>query len=168
MDTDSMRATLLQLRIDADLTQKNAAIALEWSASKILRIENGQSSLNVTDMKALLDLYQVRDADLAASLIEAARNNRADRYSPERNKPRRPKTFQPADPGPKPIPPESLPHFVLLRATTAYVGAIMDALVDLTAWANEGNHEAVKSGVDDLAQLVQKEGTSLKRAVRNA
>lgn len=56
----------------AGLTQREAAEALEWSVSKIIRIETGQVGVTVTDVKALAGLYQITEPQLA-DLMDAAR-----------------------------------------------------------------------------------------------
>jgi transcriptional regulator with XRE-family HTH domain len=55
------------------LTQLQAAKHLEWSHSKLVRIENGVVGLSVTDLRALLRLYEVSDGDTIAKLEQAAR-----------------------------------------------------------------------------------------------
>jgi len=55
------------------LTQLQAAKRLEWSHSKLVRIENGVVGLSVTDLHALLRLYEVSDLDTGAKLEQAAR-----------------------------------------------------------------------------------------------
>jgi transcriptional regulator with XRE-family HTH domain len=58
------------------LTQREAARRLEWSLSKLIRIESGAQGLSVTDLKAMLDLYGMSDPDQATALTEAARGSR--------------------------------------------------------------------------------------------
>jgi transcriptional regulator with XRE-family HTH domain len=58
------------------LTQQKAADELEWSLSKLIRIETGAQGISVTDLKAVLALYGVADDALAKSLIAAARGSR--------------------------------------------------------------------------------------------
>ena len=53
------------------LTQRQAAAAMEWSLSKIVRIENGTCRIKITDLRALLELYQVSQAD-SGPVIEMA------------------------------------------------------------------------------------------------
>lgn len=45
---------------------------LYWSLSKVVRIENGTVSLQVSDLRALLGLFKVVDADEVAKLTAAA------------------------------------------------------------------------------------------------
>ncbi len=58
------------------MTQRDAAKALEWSLSKLIRIEAGTVSLGVTDLRALLQLYEVADPQLVAELEDAARGSK--------------------------------------------------------------------------------------------
>ncbi|HLK01537.1 MAG TPA: helix-turn-helix transcriptional regulator [Streptosporangiaceae bacterium] len=54
-----LRSELLRLRRDGDLTQEQVAARLEWSASKLIRIEGGKSAITKVDLDALLDVYGV-------------------------------------------------------------------------------------------------------------
>ena len=47
-------AELRQLRPPHVVTQRQVADALDWSPSKVTRIENGSVSISVTDLRALL------------------------------------------------------------------------------------------------------------------
>jgi len=60
----------------ASLTQHEAAGRLDWSLSKLIRIETGGQGLSVTDLKAMLELYQVTDAGVTSDLMVAARGSR--------------------------------------------------------------------------------------------
>ncbi|KUJ40829.1 hypothetical protein MBT84_32595 [Streptomyces sp. MBT84] len=71
-----LRIELRKAREDAGLTQREAADALEWSLSKLIRLEAGTVSLSVTDLRALLQLYTVTDPALVAELEEAARGSK--------------------------------------------------------------------------------------------
>ncbi|WP_089100819.1 helix-turn-helix domain-containing protein [Streptomyces hyaluromycini] len=71
-----LRIELRRAREKAELTQREAAEALEWSLSKIIRIEAGAVSLSVTDLRALLTRYGVTDAQLVSELEEAARGSK--------------------------------------------------------------------------------------------
>jgi len=71
-----LRIELKSLRLSVDKTQKEVADALEWSPSKIMRIERGQVGLTLTDLRALLDQYDVTDRDRAARLADLARDSR--------------------------------------------------------------------------------------------
>lgn len=52
-----MRAELVRLRKDKRLTQEKVARSLEWSPSKLIRIEGGHSSPDKVDLDALLTQY---------------------------------------------------------------------------------------------------------------
>lgn len=54
-----LAAELRRLRDAATLTGEEAASRLGWSASKISRIENGQTPPSVADLRRVLDLYEV-------------------------------------------------------------------------------------------------------------
>ncbi|MGI5502195.1 helix-turn-helix domain-containing protein [Lentzea sp. CA-135723] len=71
-----LRGELRRLREDSSFTQKYVAEQLEWSVSKIIRIENGSSNVGTTDLKALLELYDVTDPDRVNELLDEARASR--------------------------------------------------------------------------------------------
>ncbi|OKI88506.1 helix-turn-helix domain-containing protein [Streptomyces sp. CB02414] len=71
-----LRLALKAARDKRGLTQRDAAEALEWSLSKVIRIEAGTVSLSVTDLRAMLHEYGVEDADVVAELEEAARGSK--------------------------------------------------------------------------------------------
>lgn len=54
-----LRSDLIRLRKDRDLTQQMVADALEWSPSKLIRVEGGRSSITKTDLDALLSQYGI-------------------------------------------------------------------------------------------------------------
>lgn len=67
---------LRRSREDADLTQRRVAEELDWSLSKVIRIETGAHGVSVTDLNAMLGLYGVTDDDVVAELRLAARGSR--------------------------------------------------------------------------------------------
>jgi hypothetical protein len=46
---------------------------MDWSLSKIIRIENGSVSISTNDLKALLPYYQIVDAERTGELVALAR-----------------------------------------------------------------------------------------------
>jgi transcriptional regulator with XRE-family HTH domain len=71
-----LRAALKQARRDAGLTQDQAAGKLDWSLSKIVRIESGAVRVSTTDLKAMLDQYKVTDQKRVDELVEMGREAR--------------------------------------------------------------------------------------------
>ena len=71
-----LRTALKQARDAAGLTQAKVADSLDWSLSKIVRIESGSVGVTTTDLRALLSLYNVTDRDYVADLVAAAREAR--------------------------------------------------------------------------------------------
>lgn len=57
-----LRAELRRLRQDRGLTQEEVAGHLDWSVSKLVRIEGGQVGIVKSDLDALLQLYGVENA----------------------------------------------------------------------------------------------------------
>jgi transcriptional regulator with XRE-family HTH domain len=55
------------------LTQKDVAEALDWSPSKLIRIENGTVGISITDLKALLLHYKITDEARVDELVGMAR-----------------------------------------------------------------------------------------------
>lgn len=74
-------AELKRLRGTAGENQRQVADALDWSPSKIHRIEKGDVSISVSDLKALLQHFRVKDVDLIDTLVGMARGARM-RQSP--------------------------------------------------------------------------------------
>jgi transcriptional regulator with XRE-family HTH domain len=80
-----LRLALKAARDKRGLTQRDAADALEWSLSKLIRIEAGTVSLSVTDLRAMLREYEVVDGELVAELEEAARGSKGQSWWSEYN-----------------------------------------------------------------------------------
>jgi len=68
-----LRISLRHWRDQRGLTQEQVAEALDWSQSKVVRIESGRVRVSATDVRALLGLYQVSDQDEVVRLVELAR-----------------------------------------------------------------------------------------------
>ena len=71
-----LRIALRHAREAARLTQKETSEALDWSVSKIIRIEAGAVGAAATDLDALIDIYGVADEGRQAELRELARGAR--------------------------------------------------------------------------------------------
>ncbi len=71
-----LRVTLRQYREAAGFTQQGAAEALDWSVSKIIRIETGAVGITPVDLRALLAVYKVTDSKLTSELVDLARGSR--------------------------------------------------------------------------------------------
>ena len=71
-----LRVELKRLRTARELTQRHVAERLDWSQSKVIRIENGSVAVGVTDLEALLRLYGVDDQETIDSMIEMARGSK--------------------------------------------------------------------------------------------
>lgn len=54
-----LRNELIRLRKDSGLTQEQVATALDWSPSKLIRVEGGRSSITKVDLDALLTTYGI-------------------------------------------------------------------------------------------------------------
>ncbi|OXS35257.1 helix-turn-helix domain-containing protein [Streptomyces sp. XY006] len=80
-----LRLALKAARDKRGLTQRQAADVLEWSLSKLIRIEAGTVSLSVTDLRAMLLEYGVDDPELIAELEEAARGSKGQAWWSEYN-----------------------------------------------------------------------------------
>ncbi|HYN95958.1 MAG TPA: helix-turn-helix transcriptional regulator [Pilimelia sp.] len=68
-----LRTALRRARETADLTQEYVASAMDWSLSKLIRIESGAVGISTNDVRALLQLYRVTDATLIDELVALAR-----------------------------------------------------------------------------------------------
>lgn len=71
-----LRSVLRRAREAAGLTQEQVAVAMDWSLSKLIRIEAGTVSISTNDAKALLNLYRLTDPAQVAELVELARVSR--------------------------------------------------------------------------------------------
>jgi transcriptional regulator with XRE-family HTH domain len=72
-----LRAELRKAREEAGLTQEQVAGAMEWSPSKVIRIEAGTSRITPNDLKALLRHLDVVDEQRTGELLALARAARA-------------------------------------------------------------------------------------------
>jgi len=68
-----LRAFLRQTREECGFTQRDVANEMDWSLSKLIRIETGAVSVSTTDLRALLGHYGVVDPDRVAELVEMAK-----------------------------------------------------------------------------------------------
>ncbi|MFD6994952.1 helix-turn-helix domain-containing protein [Streptomyces mirabilis] len=71
-----IRLELRKAREKALLTQQDAASRLQWSLSKMIRIEKGTFNVSINDLRALLQLYDVVDPEKVDELVSAARASR--------------------------------------------------------------------------------------------
>jgi transcriptional regulator with XRE-family HTH domain len=71
-----LRLALRSVRDDRHETQQQVADALEWSLSKIVRIEGGEVTISMSDLTALLTHYGVEDRGQVARLVADARASR--------------------------------------------------------------------------------------------
>lgn len=67
-----LRNELRKARETAKKTQRDVANAMDWSLSKLIRIETGAVNISTNDLRALLALYEVTP-DRTTSLIERAK-----------------------------------------------------------------------------------------------
>lgn len=75
-----LKTELRNARKRAGMTQKQVAAAMDWSVSKMLRIEAGIVGISVIDLRALLAYYNIDDEQLATELISLVQAARAPRY----------------------------------------------------------------------------------------
>src|SRR4051794_10535520 len=68
-----LRLALRRARDAAGLTQGEVADKLHWSLSKVQRIESGDVTISVTDVSALLRLFEVHDSGRVEGLAADAR-----------------------------------------------------------------------------------------------
>ena len=68
-----VRLALREARERADLTQHQVAEEMEWSLSKVIRIENGDVSISPNDLRPLLAYLGIKDRAVVASMIADAR-----------------------------------------------------------------------------------------------
>ena len=68
-----LRTELRRARLDAGLTQEQTARAMDWSLSKLIRIENGTNNISTNDLKALAQYYDIPDEKQIANWLVLAR-----------------------------------------------------------------------------------------------
>ncbi|GGV11567.1 transcriptional regulator [Actinomadura cremea] len=71
-----LRSELVRLRKDKGLTQEQVARRLEWSPSKLIRVEGGKNAITRTDLQALLSVYDVTSEGRQERLQALARGAR--------------------------------------------------------------------------------------------
>ncbi|WP_435273466.1 helix-turn-helix domain-containing protein [Streptomyces parvulus] len=71
-----LRLALRKARERSGLSQREAAERVEWSQSKLIRVETGTVSVSVSDLRALLALYGITEPDTVHELAEAARGSK--------------------------------------------------------------------------------------------
>jgi transcriptional regulator with XRE-family HTH domain len=80
-----LRLELRRARDAAGLKQAEVARAMDWSPSKIIRIERGDVGVSTNDLKALLSHYGIKDKTRVNGLLDLARSTRGgsfyDQYS---------------------------------------------------------------------------------------
>jgi transcriptional regulator with XRE-family HTH domain len=59
-----------------NLTQQQAAERLEWSLSKLIRIENGTHAVSVSDVRSMIGVYEIGDQRQVDALLATARAGR--------------------------------------------------------------------------------------------
>jgi len=68
-----VRLALREAREQADLTQLQVADEMEWSLSKVIRIENGDVSISPNDLRPLLSYLGVKDRAQVNALVTDAK-----------------------------------------------------------------------------------------------
>ena len=68
-----LRTEIRTARLDNDLTQEQVAKAMDWSLSKMNRIEKAKTSISINDLKVLLPLYGITDKKRTDELVDLAR-----------------------------------------------------------------------------------------------
>jgi transcriptional regulator with XRE-family HTH domain len=75
-----LRLELRRARDAAQLRQAEVAHAMDWSPSKLIRIERGDVGVSTNDLRALLTHYGVEDDKRVNDLLELARSARGPSY----------------------------------------------------------------------------------------
>lgn len=71
-----LRIELRKARDAAKLKQADVARAMDWSPSKLIRIERGDVGISTNDLRALLNHYEIKDEVRINDLLELARSSR--------------------------------------------------------------------------------------------
>lgn len=67
---------LRRARAEIGYTQDQVAQSMDWSLSKVIRIESGGVSISTNDLRALLGLYEISERNRVNELLELARASR--------------------------------------------------------------------------------------------
>jgi len=76
-----VRLALRSARESKQLTQTDIARAMDWSLSKVMRIEKGEVNVSPSDLKLLLQHLDVRDPVQVSQLMDDAKLSRQERWS---------------------------------------------------------------------------------------
>jgi transcriptional regulator with XRE-family HTH domain len=71
-----VRLALREARLARNLTQAQVAEEMEWSTSKVIRIESGEVTISPNDLRPLLGFLEITEPDRVARLVEDARTSR--------------------------------------------------------------------------------------------
>jgi transcriptional regulator with XRE-family HTH domain len=71
-----LRGELRRARNSAGFKQADVARAMDWSPSKLIRIESGDVRISTNDLRALLAHYDVKDKTRVDTLLELAKSSR--------------------------------------------------------------------------------------------
>jgi transcriptional regulator with XRE-family HTH domain len=72
----SLSLELRRLRNSAGLTQRQVVERMDWSTTKIIRIEKGTVGVSINDLRALLAYYGVVSDEVSSRLEHLARNSK--------------------------------------------------------------------------------------------
>ena len=76
-----VRLALRTARESKQLTQSQIARAMEWSLSKVMRIEKGEVNVSPNDLRVLLEYLDVGDPRQVQQLLDDARLSRQERFT---------------------------------------------------------------------------------------
>ena len=79
-----LRTELFNARTDKKLTQQQVAEAMDWSLSKMNRIEQAKTGISINDLRMLLRLYDVTDEGETERLVGMARQAKQSPWWPRR------------------------------------------------------------------------------------
>jgi transcriptional regulator with XRE-family HTH domain len=68
-----VRLAIKDARLAAGYTQSQVADAMDWSLSKVMRIESGEVTISTNDLRPLLGHLAIRDREVVEDLVHAAK-----------------------------------------------------------------------------------------------
>lgn len=71
-----LRQEIRKYRSLAGLTQRDVAVAMDWSPSKVNRIEAGTVAVSINDLRALLAYFDIHDPGVVSELIHVAKDSK--------------------------------------------------------------------------------------------
>ena len=151
-----LRTELRRARNEAGLTQEHVAEEMDWSLSKLIRIENGTNNISTNDLKILVQHYGITDERRTAELLSLSKASRE-------------RSWWSAHPGmPKPLA-ELIEYESAAHVSRHYEDLVFPGLLQTTDYMRASTHQLApgmpSDQVDAVVEVrVKRQEELLKRA----